>query len=402
MAIKIFRLFAALMAVVMLGMLAAVLVLDAILPDRYYVASGEEFSFPNGSMNIKASSWAGSIPQELLSRPGNSYSMRLSLPCGAMIKTVSVEVIERNTVIPAGTPFGIKMFTDGVMVVGLTDLDVSGKTVNPAKNAGIKTGDIIISIDGRKVLYNEDVGNIVGEGNGRPMEVTFIRNGEIKHTIITPEREDCAESYRAGMWVRDSSAGIGTMTYYDPQNRTFAGLGHAICDVDTGELMPLSTGEAVDVTITGVNRGSSGFPGELKGTFSAGRVIGELSKNDETGIYGSCSMPPAQHKAVPMATRSEIHPGAAQIYTTVSGREPQCFDVMIEKVSVAETSSTKNMVVKITDPELLSITGGIVQGMSGSPIIQDGKLVGAVTHVFVNDPTRGYGIFIENMAAAAA
>ncbi len=402
MTIRFFRLFAALTAVLMLGLLTAALVLGQILPDRYYVASGEEFSFPDGGLNIRSSSWAESVPLELLSKPGNSYSMRLSLPCGAMIKTVSVEVIERNSVIPAGTPFGIKMFTDGVMVVGLTDLQVSGKTVNPAKNAGIKTGDIIVSIDGQKVLYNEDVGNIIGSGSGDPMEVTLIRDGEVKHTSITPAKEDAGNRYRAGMWVRDSSAGIGTMTYYDPQKQTFAGLGHAICDVDTGELMPLSTGEAVDVTITGVSRGSSGFPGELKGTFSSGRVIGELSKNDETGIYGSCSIPPAQNKAVPIAVRSEIHPGPAQIYTTVSGREPQSFDVQIEKVSVAETNSTKNMVIRITDPELLKITGGIVQGMSGSPIIQDGKLVGAVTHVFVNDPTTGYGIFIENMLDAAA
>ena len=201
MAVKIFRLFAALMAVLMLGILAAVLVLDTILPDRYYVAQGEEFSFPNGDFDIKVNSWAETIPQELLSKPGNSYSMRLSLPCGAMIKTVNVEVIERNTVIPAGTPFGIKMFTDGVMVVGLTDLTVSGKTVNPAKHAGIKTGDIIVSIDGKKVLYNEDVGDIVASGGGREMEVTFIRNGEVKHTTIIPQKEDCGNSYRAGMCV---------------------------------------------------------------------------------------------------------------------------------------------------------------------------------------------------------
>ena len=383
MAIRFFRLLAAVAAILMTGIIAAVSVLGYILPDRYYVAEGEEFCFPDEKLNIRTSSWAETIPRKILSKPGNSYSMKLSLPCGAMIKTVDVEVIKRNTVIPAGTPFGIKMFTDGVMVVGLTDLDVSGKTVNPAKNAGIKTGDIIVSIDGQKVLYNEDVGRIVGNCDGREMEVTYIRNGEVKHTAITPQREDVGNGYRAGMWVRDSSAGIGTMTYYDPHKQTFAGLGHAICDVDTGEVMPLSTGEAVDVTITGVSRGSSGFPGELKGSFSSGRVIGKLSKNDETGIYGSCSIPPAQHKAVPMATRSEIHAGAAQIYATVKGREPRSFDAMIEKVSVTDNGSTKNMVIKITDPELLEITGGIVQGMSGSPILQDGKLVGAVTHVCV-------------------
>ncbi|MBQ4538737.1 MAG: SpoIVB peptidase [Oscillospiraceae bacterium] len=400
MAKQILRILAAITVVGMIGLLTAVAVLDGMLPDRYYVTKGQRFDFPPSRLNIKADGWANNLPDNLLSRAGNEYSLKLSLPCGAVIKTVSVQVVEPDTVIPAGTPFGIKMFTDGVMVVGLSDIDLAGKNVNPAKNAGIKTGDIIISIDGKKVYYNEDVGEIVGVANGKAMQIKYIRDGNEKTTVLTPVKDENG-SYRAGMWVRDSSAGIGTMTFYDPQSGCFGGLGHAICDVDTGEMMPLSSGEAVDVTITGVNRGSSGFPGELKGSFSSNKVIGELNKNDKTGIYGSCLTAPAQHKPVPIATRTELHPGEAQIYCTVSGNTPQSYDVMIEKVSLADSGSTKNMVVRITDPDLLQVTGGIVQGMSGSPIIQDGKLVGAVTHVFVNDPTRGYGIFIENMLDAA-
>ena len=401
MAKRIFCFTAAVITVTMLFVLAAVITLDMLLPDRYYVAQGEEFSLPESSIKIKAAISAQNGVSQCFESAGSQYPIKLSLPCGAVIKTASVEVVRRDMVIPAGTPFGIKMFTDGVMVVGLSDLDIDGKTINPAKTAGIKTGDVIMTIDGQKVNFNEDVGEIVSKCGGKAVDITFMRDGEVKSTTLIPQKADDDGGYRAGMWVRDSSAGIGTMTYFDPKKNTFAGLGHAICDVDTGELMPLSTGEAVDVTITGVTRGSSGFPGELRGAFTTGRVIGELKANNETGIYGYCKTSPAQNEPIPLATRSEVHTGPAQIYSTVSGIRPQSFDVFIERVAVAETASTKNMVIKVTDPELIEITGGIVQGMSGSPIIQDGKLVGAVTHVFVNDPTKGYGIFIENMLDAA-
>ena len=394
---RIFKVSATILSVVMLGLLAVLLCLQTTLPDRYYVAQGERFSLGGGWLGIKSSGWVDNMPSELVSRAGNEYAMRLSLPGGAVIKTVSVKVIERDMVIPAGTPFGIKMFTDGVMVVGLSDLDLSGRAVNPAKNAGIRTGDIILSIDGKKIYYNEDVGKIVSESKGREMQVTLRREGTVREVSLTPIQSPSDESYRAGMWVRDSSAGIGTMTYYDPQEGVFAGLGHAICDVDTGAIMPLSSGEAVEVTITGVNRGSSGFPGELRGVFGNNKVIGSLTKNNETGIYGQCSMPPVQCEPVPLATRGEVHAGAATIYATVQGKQPQAYDIQIERIAATDANPTKNMVIRVTDPRLLETTGGIVQGMSGSPILQDGKLVGAVTHVFVNDPARGYGIFAENM-----
>ncbi len=394
---RIFKVSATVVSVAMLGLLVVLLCLQSVLPDRYYVAQGERFSLNGGWLGIKSSGWVDDMPSELVSRAGNEYAMRLSLPGGAVIKTVSVKVVERDMVIPAGTPFGIKMFTDGVMVVGLSDLDLEGRAVNPAKNAGIRTGDIILSIDGKKIYYNEDVGKIVGESKGREMQVTLKREGVLKEVALTPVQSPSDESYRAGMWVRDSSAGIGTMTFYDPQEGVFAGLGHAICDVDTGAVMPLSSGEAVEVTITGVNRGSSGFPGELRGVFGNSKVIGSLIKNNETGIFGKCSLPPVQHDPVPLATRGEIRVGPATIYTTVQGKQPQAYEIQIERIATTDANPTKNMVIKVTDPRLLEVTGGIVQGMSGSPILQDGKLVGAVTHVFVNDPARGYGIFVENM-----
>lgn len=384
MAKRVFNLIAALITAAALGLLALLIVLDIVIPDKYYVGTDSDFSPEGGLLNIKSSGWAQNLPKELRSQPGTEYSMKLSLPGGAVIKTVSVQVTEPDTVIPAGTPFGIKMFTDGVMVVGMSDLDISGRAVNPAKAAGIKTGDIITAIDGQKVNYNEDVGEIIEKSAGRTVRVDFSRNGEKKQTALTAVKSPVDGSFRAGMWVRDSSAGIGTMTYYNPQDGTFGGLGHAICDVDTGEMMPLSSGEAVEVTITGVSRGSSGFPGELRGVFSSGQTIGKLTVNDKTGIYGSCGYAPAANKPVKTATRSEVHTGPATIYTTVSGSRPQAFDIRIERVAATDANPTKNMIIKITDPELIELTGGIVQGMSGSPIIQDGKLVGAVTHVCVN------------------
>ena len=401
MAKKIFNFIAALITAAALGLLGVLIALDKMMPDKYYVAPDSDFAPDGGFFNIKSSGWAQNLPKKLRSQPGSEYSMRLSLPGGAVIKTVSVQVAEPDTVIPAGTPFGIKMFTDGVMVVGMSDLDISGRAINPAKQAGIKTGDIITSINGEKVNFNEDVGAIIEKSCGRPVRICFVRDGENKQTTLTAVKSPVDGNFRAGMWVRDSSAGIGTMTYYDPQNGTFGGLGHAICDVDTGEMMPLSSGEAVEVTITGVSRGSSGFPGELRGVFASGRTIGELTTNDQTGIYGNCCYAPATNKPVKIANRGEIHTGAATIYTTVSGSKPQAFDIRIERIAATDANPTKNMIIKITDPDLIEITGGIVQGMSGSPIIQDGKLVGAVTHVFVNDPTKGYGIFIENMLDAA-
>ncbi len=360
---RVYRISVALIALLLCSVLGLTLILGALLPDNYYVAQGQRLILPN-LLGVRAAGWADRIPDELLCRAGNQYSTTLSLWGGPVIKTVSVQVVERDMVIPAGTPFGVKMFTEGVMVVGMSDLDMNGKAVNPAKQAGIRTGDIILSIGGKAVSSNEQVGQIVSASGGRPLEVCFRRGGSQQSVSLIPVCSPSDGSYRAGMWVRDSSAGIGTMTYYDPETQVFAGLGHAICDIDTGAVMPLASGEAVEVTITGVNRGTSGFPGELRGIFGSGSVIGSLIHNDETGIYGRCSFSPAQNKPVPLALRSEVRPGSATIYTTVEGKNPQSYQIEIERVSASDANPTKNMVVRITDERLLSVTGGIVQGMS--------------------------------------
>jgi stage IV sporulation protein B len=313
------------------------------------------------------------------------------------VETLEQPESARRMVVPGGTPFGIKMHTHGVLVVGMSDIQTGSKTHNPARDAGLKMGDIIVRIDGLTGNRNDDIARFVSQSNGGEILVTAIRDAMEMDFYLTPAQSDYDKGYKVGVWVRDSSAGIGTMTYYDPEDLSFGGLGHAVCDIDTGKLMPLFSGEIVDVNISGVNAGMSGRPGELRGAFLSESSIGRLSLNTECGIFGVLHGVPYSAKPVPMAFRSEIAPGPAKILVTVSGNKPREFDVAIERVNHGESSPNKNMVLRVTDPELLETCGGIVQGMSGSPILQEGRLVGAVTHVFVNDPTRGYGIFAENM-----
>lgn len=367
---------------------------QAVLPDHYYVAAGELLTI-HSTVPITPHPSNDSLPQEAYTSPGNSYNVNLKLPGGINVKQVQVQVVDREMVIPGGNPFGIKMFTEGVIVVGMSDIVSGGISQNPAKAAGIKVGDIITSMDRKTVQTNEDVGEIVSSSGGRAVDVELERAGAQMTYAIQPVKSDDGV-YRAGIWVRDSSAGIGTMTYYNPTTNVFAGLGHAICDVDTGNIMPLHSGEIVDVKITGVNKGKSGAPGELKGNF-LGRKTGDLLINSPVGIFGIGTTPPQHTDPIPLALRYEITEGPATIWCTLDDEVTRNFAIQIENVSIGDKNPTKNMVIHVVDSELLAKCGGIVQGMSGSPIIQNGKLVGAVTHVFVNDPTRGYGIFVENM-----
>ena len=229
------------------------------------------------------------------------------------------------------------------------------------------------------------------------MSVSLKRQSKPMKITIKPAYSLAESSYKAGMWVRDSSAGIGTITFYDPQTGMFGGLGHPVCDVDTGEIIPLHSGQVVAVNINGVNKGKSGQPGELIGSFVSNFSIGSILVNNQSGLFGELDYPPNQSSPIPLGYRQDIQEGHATILTTVKGSAPKEYDIEIEKVDLNGSENSKNMVIKITDSELLAKTGGIVQGMSGSPIIQNGKLIGAVTHVFVNDPTKGYGVFADTM-----
>lgn len=391
-----YKIFAGTLSLLIMLILAVTLYVQSVLPDNFYIADGEDFNI-NTRFSLTDLKVSGASKAFMTERAGSMYSLNLKLFDSVAVKQVQVQVVDRKMVVPGGCPFGIKMHTKGVLVVGMSDIQNGTHNINPAKDAGLKVGDILTHIDGMYINRNSDIARFIADCDGSEVKITAIRGNHEMDFYLTPVKSEYDDGYKAGIWVRDSSAGIGTMTYYDPETLKFGGLGHAVCDIDTGELMPLFSGEIVDVNISGVNIGHSGYPGELKGTFSSENPMGFLYANSEAGIFGVLNSPVLDIDPVPMALKQEIQPGPAQILSTVSGNKPESFDIEIEKVNYSDMTPTKNMVIKVVDRGLLSVSGGIVQGMSGSPILQNGKLVGAVTHVFVNDPTRGYGIFAENM-----
>lgn len=321
------------------------------------------------------------------------------------IKNVDMNVYGNIMLYPGGMPFGVKFFTNGLIVVGMADVDCDETSVpkmskTPAYDAGIRIKDIILSVNGKDInSADEFIAAIEGSG-GNPVDIKYKRGEEEFNTKITPSISSSDGKYKTGMWVRDSTAGIGTVTFINPKNNAFGGLGHGICDVDTGELMPLMRGVVVDVSISGITKGISGSPGELKGYFSSGKT-GSLIGNRNSGVYGLLIQPPSnipEGGPLPIALSNDIKEGKAYIWCTIDTGNPQKYSVEINNIKRG-SADNKCFVVTVTDPVLLEKTGGIVQGMSGSPIIQDGRIIGAVTHVLINDPTRGYGIFIENMLA---
>lgn len=305
-----------------------------------------------------------------------------------------------STLIPGGFPFGVKFTTEGVLVVGFCDITTQDGQKNPARDAGLKIKDVITAIGGTSVESAGALTDAISSCNGSTLTITYQRGGEEHTATLTPVKDENG-IYRTGLYVRDSGAGIGTVTYIDPKTLAFGGLGHGICDIDTGELMPLRRGNVVEVTISGINRGMPGTPGELGGYFNAGK-LGTLLQNCPCGVFGVyAQLPEGCADPLPVATRDEIQPGTAQIYCTLSSNERRAYDVTLSAIDRSADGS-KCFSIQVTDPALLEETGGIVQGMSGSPVIQNGKLIGAVTHVLISDPSRGYGIFIENMLNSAA
>lgn len=302
---------------------------------------------------------------------------------------------EGLTLCPGGCAFGVKFSTKGVLVVSLSEI----KGLAPAKDAGIHPKDLLLKIDGQEVNKVKEVAALVTASEGRPMTVVLEREGKEKTVTLTAVKDEAGQ-YTAGMLLRDSSAGIGTVTYVDTESGLFGGLGHGICDIDTGVLMPLARGSAMKVRVGGVVKGLAGHPGEIKGYFLAERN-GSVFSNTDWGVFGAfSSLPEGISDPLPVASRYEVKEGKAEIISTLGDDGPKHYEIEITKID-REGTDNKNFAITVTDARLKERAGGIVQGMSGSPIIQNGKLIGAVTHVLVSDPTKGYGIFIENMLDAA-
>lgn len=307
-----------------------------------------------------------------------------------------------QSVIPIGKTVGITVKLSGVIVVNTAEFENSdGKTCSPAEDAGIKSGDIILNIGGIDITSAEVLENVTDSIGNAETSVTIERGGEQKHIKLTPQTSKDNNKYKLGLWIKDSSSGIGTLTCYDPQDMTFVGLGHGISDFEEN-LTKITSGNVLEANIASIKRGEKGAPGELIGVFSEdSRKLGTIFENNSTGIKGkltdnlsACS----NFQLTEVANCNEVTEGAITILSNIEGNHSEEYKAEILKIN-KDKSSERSMVIKITDERLIEKTGGIVRGMSGSPIIQNGKIVGAVTHVFVNDPTRGYGIFIENMLA---
>lgn len=368
------------------------------LPDSYKVTSTCSANIKN-YLNISADESA-TIRPVIKENDLQTYDAKVLFMNMIPIKKVNIQKIEDVYVVPGGSTFGVKLFTKGVIIVGISDVKTKGDgVVNPAKQAGLQKGDIILNVNQNEVNSNEELIKVVEESGGDDLFAEVIRNGMKYETSIKPARNETDGAYKLGIWVRDSSAGIGTVTFWDEKTKTFGGLGHGICDIDTGELLPLSHGDIIKVNINGISKGMRGNPGELKAYFIEGEPIGTLTENTYSGIYGKFNSAPSSTEPIPVAMKQQAKQGKAQILTTVFGSTPEYYDIDIVHINYNEEAMSKNMIIKITDERLLGETGGIIQGMSGSPIIQNGMLIGAITHVFVNDPQRGYAIFAENMVA---
>ena len=305
---------------------------------------------------------------------------------------------ETKTVTLGGQPFGVKFYNSGVLIIELESFESGGKTVCPAEEGGLKVNDIIKKVNDTAVKTNEELARAAYGSGGSPLRLTVERGGKELIKTVIPQKNS-AGVYLTGAWVRDSCAGIGTVTYYDEEAGTFAALGHGICDRDTNALMPLGSAEVVKTGISSVTKSSAGTAGSLNGYFSD-KKMGSLTKNTSCGVFGTINDNMC-HGGIKLeiAENGELHVGKAEIYTTVTGEEAACFEAEITKLCDMSSETNENFVIKVTDKRLLDNCGGIVQGMSGSPVVQNGKLAGAVTHVFLNDPREGYGVTAQNMVS---
>ena len=360
----------------------------------YLEPADDKRAVRNGNlMEMRWNSMEGFIQTiKQIFRSGTFFLMAILL-CGSAVGAVSETDVSAQMLVPVGHTVGVKLFSRGVLVVKLPD------ETCPAKVCGLKEGDVILACDGISITSTEQFQSLLQKSEGEPTDLQIHRDGVHMTVSVDPEENETG-AFRIGAWIRDSMAGIGTMTYYDPVSGMFGALGHGITDVDTLQLMPFSSGTILPSSVKAVKKGTSGGAGELKGEFDLTTTLGTLSANTECGIFGILNPAETGVNRTAAIPTGKPKVGKASIRANVRGDAVEEYEIEILNV-IPNPADSRDMVISVTDSELIALTGGIVQGMSGSPIIQDGKLVGAVTHVLVNDPTRGYGIFIDNMLDAA-
>ena len=381
---KTIRYLSVLLALASVFLFAAFFYADYSLSDNYIVVEGTQLE-PGCQIPITLEYEGEEASQKTFTaeEARTDYNVNFKLLGVFPVGSANVSVVSPMSVRVIGEPFGIKIYTDGVMVVKTEDVDGKDGSVNPSKRAGVRIGDTIKSINGKRVYSNEDVAGIVEESNGKALKLKILRDGTEIDVKIKPVYSERSGIYRLGIWVRDSTAGIGTLTFYSPSENVVCGLGHGVCDSDTKELLSVSFGEIVNADIVAKRKGAAGDPGELKGRLTD-VVLGDIVSNNDRGVYAKAQTDFCDCQLMEIAVKQEITNGPAYIYTTIDGETPQYYTCNVEIRKNYLGDKTHNMTVTVTDAALLSETGGIVQGMSGSPLLQNGKLIGAVTHVCVN------------------
>lgn len=328
------------------------------------------------------------------SKVGNN-KVELKLFNSIAVKDINVSVIPTTTVIPVGKAIGMKLYTKGVLVVGMSEIENEERIKEkPYENSGIEEGDSIIAINNEEINTTDELIQQVNNSNGESLKIKYVKDDKILETSIVPVKTK--EDYKIGLWVRDAAAGIGTLTFYEPSTNMFMSLGHGIIDIDTEEIVDISRGELVTANILSIIKGEKNKPGEIKGSITKGVAIGDIYKNTKMGVYGNVKNRQyidTTYNEMEVAERSEIKTGKATILCQLDSGAPQEYQIEIERIYLNNNTDNKSMLIKITDEELLNKTGGIIQGMSGAPIMQNGKFIGAVTNVLVKDPTKGYAIF---------
>jgi stage IV sporulation protein B len=405
-------LYIALCIAVMLGIVIYEYTFYRQIPDTLYLQKGEteelEFALPvTGELETMeedyVETWENGQVQieQIESGIAEQYVWKLRLFGMIPLKDIDIKVVDEESVYPIGVPIGIYIKTDGILVAGLGNIrSADGRDICPSENI-LQTGDYILEINDTAVSTKTEMIELIKASQGEAMILTIRRNGQISQVKVVPALNSAGE-YQIGVWIRDSAQGIGTLTYIDEDN-SFGALGHGINDIDTTELMEIDYGGLYETQILSIKKGSSGEPGEISGVirFLEDAKEGVISTNTANGIYGQMDRDISEaglsaEALYPVAYKQDIEIGPAGILFTING-ETNIYDIEIKEIDYSQSEGNRGLVIEVTDPVLLAQTGGIIQGMSGAPIIQNGKLIGAVTHVLVNDPAKGYGIFIENM-----